>query len=138
MKNRDRAFRKNKTFGFLLPFKDANTDGAFSMSTTSVEKYKSNLYNVLFTGVGQRVMMPTFGTRISMLLFEGTTEDIFDSIKSEIISAANRWVPEIRITGIDFGDKLENLENNNIQMIIHFSLKNDETVQEFIEIEMSV
>ena len=138
MKNRDRAFKKNKTFGFLMPVENSNQHGVFGMSRTSTDKYKSNLYNLIFTGLGQRVMMPTFGTRIPLLIFENLEDDVFIAIKTEIIEAVARWIPEIKIEEVGFEDKLVNLENNKIQMTIKFSLKRDETIQEFIEIEMRV
>lgn len=138
MKNRDRTLKKDRTFNIILPVKNSNREGVFSLSTTSIEKYKSNLYNLLFTGLGQRVMVPTFGTRIPLLLFENSEEDLYQNVRSEIVSSVSRWIPEIVIKDIQFKNEASNLENNRIDMTIKFALKKDETVQQMIEIEFGV
>lgn len=138
MKNKDMAFLKNKTFGIKVPINRSNYGGIFEMSSDSIGKYKSNLYTLIFTNSGERVMVPRFGTRIASLLFENLGDDLLSSIKSEIIDATSRWIPEIKITSIEFKDAENSLENNEINMTINFSLKSDQTIQDFIDIEVNL
>ena len=136
VRNRDSAFIKDRTFNILNPIVNSSRDGLFKMSTTSIEKYRSNLYTLIFTGIGERVMEPEFGTRVKYMLFEPLTTSIYEAIKGEIKASAARYIPEIRIDSISFGDELEDAENNKVSMKIDFSLKLDPTIQDFIEIEM--
>lgn len=137
-RNRDSALNKTKTFNIINPIQNATEDGVFKLSRTSLEKYKANLYTLIFTGEGQRVMMPTFGTRIPYLLFEPMSEDIYNTIDKEIRDKTQYWIPEIIIDDIDFGDRASDVENNKISIKISFHLNVDPTIKDFIEIEMGV
>lgn len=136
VKNRDSAFGKYRTFNILNPVVNSTHDGVFGLSTTSLEKYKSNLYTLIFTGIGERVMEPNFGTIIKYLLFDQITDTTYGKITQDIVDKASIWIPEIAILGVDFGDKLSDTENNRISIRINFALKLDPTIQDFIEIEM--
>ena len=135
-RNRDSAFSKDRTFSIVNPIAQSARDGVFRMSTTSLEKFKANLYTLVFTGVGERPMQPEFGTIIKYLLFEPLTEDAYARVKQDIIEKTDYWIPEIDILRISFGDELEDRENNKLTIKIDFTLKVDNTVQDFIEIEM--
>ena len=138
-RNRDRAFGKlDRTFNIVNPITNSIRDGIFKMSTTTLEKYKSNLYTLIFTGVGERVMEPAFGTMVKYLLFEPLAETTYGEIEKEIYDKVAYWIPEILIEKIDFGNQLEDRENNKVSMKISFTLKIDPTIQDFIEIEMGV
>lgn len=135
---RDTAFRKTKTLNIVNPIKGATTDGIFKMTATSLEKYKSNLYTLLFTGVGERVMEPDFGTLLKYMLFEPLTEDIEENIKREIIQKTAFYIPEILIQRISFDGSEEALENNKIALRIDFILKTDPTIKDFVELEIGI
>jgi len=137
-KRRTEAFNKVNNFNIKNPIQNADGDGIFQMTKTSIDKYKSNLYTLIFTGVGERVMVPEFGTRLKYMLFENITKDVLASLKSEIISKANFWVPEIDIIDIEYPDIESDIENNRINMKILFSLKVDPDIQDFIEVDLGV
>lgn len=137
-RNKSSAFKKYRTFNIDNPIKKSTRDGIFKMTDNSLDKYKSNLYTLIFTNVGQRPMFPEFGTIIPNLLFEPIDDQILEQIYDEIVTKAKIWVPEIEITQIIFDDKETNLDNNKISMTIKFRLKKDETIQDFIEIEMGM
>jgi len=137
-RNRDNAFRKNNTFNIINPIQNAQEDGVFTLSRTSLEKYKANLYTLLFTGTGERVMMPDFGTRLKYMLFANMSETMYVSIEKDIREKAQYWIPEIVIQKIEFGDELEDRENNKISLKITFALRADEKIQDYIEIETGV
>ena len=137
-RNRDNAFRKSKTFNIINPIQYSTRDGLFKMSETTLEKYKSNLYTLIFTGTGERVMLPNFGTVVKYLLFEPLTNDTTQKIKRDIIDKTAIWIAEINIVAVDIDDDVENLVNNKLAIRIDFNLKRDATIQDFIEIEMGV
>ena len=135
-RNRDSAFRTDRTFNIINPIAQSKRDGIFRLSNTSIDKYKSNLYTLIFTGIGERVMEPNFGTILKYTLFEPLTEDTHESIRRDILQKTSFWIPEIQITNIEFSDELANLENNKVSLKIDFELTADESIQEFIEIEI--
>lgn len=135
-RNRDSAFIKDRTFNIMNPIAQSKRDGVFRLSNTSIDKYKSNLYTLIFTGVGERVMLPEFGTILKYVLFDQITDDIYEDIKRDIINKAAIWIPEIVINEVSFGDVQAQAENNTISIKIDFSLAADDTIQEFIEIEI--
>lgn len=51
---------------------------------TDIELVKIDLYNHIFTRLGERVKMPTFGTSIPDMLFEPLTEDLVFRIEVEL------------------------------------------------------
>jgi phage baseplate assembly protein W len=135
-RNRNTAFIKDRTFNIINPIANSVRGGVFRLSTTTLEKYKANLYTLIFTGVGQRVMEPNFGTTIQYLLFEPLVEGTQGRIKQEIYDKVEIWIPQIEILSVIFGDEVESAENNKVMMKISFTLKLDPSIQDFIEIEM--
>lgn len=137
-RNRNSAFQKDRTFNIINPIAQATRDGVFKLSTNSIEKYKANLYTLIFTGIGERVMEPEFGTLLKYLLFEPLTTDTNNKIQKDIIEKVAFWIPEINIIAVVIDDDVEDLVNNRVAIRIDFNLKRDSTVQDFIEIEMGV
>lgn len=135
-RNRDSAFTVDRTFNIINPIAQSKRDGVFRMSTTSIDKYKSNLYTLIFTGIGERPMEPNFGTMLKWFMFEQLSSDTYEKIKTDILERVSHWIPEITITSITFGDELNDRENNRISLKLSFRLTNDPTIQDFIEIEM--
>jgi phage baseplate assembly protein W len=138
MRNRDKVFQRRVTFNIINPIRNSTTDGVFDLSETSLDKYKSNLYTLIYTGLGERVMLPQFGTRIKYLLFEPMSETLFADIEKEIREKAAFWIPEISILSIEFPEKEENMENNKIDMKINFALNVDPDIKDFMEITLGV
>lgn len=137
-KNRNTAIRTHRTFSITNPIARAIGLGVFTLDDTSSSKYKSQLYSLIFTGLGQRVMLPLYGTRIPYLLFEPHVSGLYEKIADEIRSAAAYWIPDINIDRIDFGTDEADVENNRIAFTIHFSLKLDSSIQDFIKIEATL
>lgn len=137
-RNRDEAFKTNRTFNIVNPISQSNRDGIFKMSSSSIEKYKSNLYTLIFTSIGERPMEPYFGTLLRYYLFDQITDETYDKIKSDIIQKVSYWIPELQIDSITFEDIDGNKENNRITIKLSFHLTLDPTIQDFIEIEMGV
>ena len=137
-RNKTVVLQKQKTFNIVNPIRRSKEDGMFDLSSTSMEKYKSNLHTLIFTGIGERIMLPEFGTRIPQLIFEPIDESVFTDIEDEIREKVKFWIPEIKIDSIEFRDIDSGIENNKISFKLNFSLRKDETVQDFIEIEMRV
>lgn len=86
-----RAFYKGITFnGF-----DENK----SFRRTDVELVKQDLLNHIFTRRGERVMMPTFGTRIPDLLMEPMDNTSIFTIRNDLLEVFN-YDPRVNLRSL--------------------------------------
>jgi phage baseplate assembly protein W len=88
----------NKAIGVSLPF---NASGVFNKTYSTKDQIKSNLINLLLTSKGERVLNPEFGADLPRLLFEPSTEDLYDKIRDQIFSNTSIYIPEITLINID-------------------------------------
>jgi phage baseplate assembly protein W len=89
--------QKNIAIGVALPF---NGPGVFNSTYTTKDQIKSNLVNLLLTGIGERVMNPNFGTDLKRFLFEGITDSNSELLKNSLLFSISLYVPEITVTSI--------------------------------------
>jgi len=61
---------------------EMQTNKTFNLN--DIELVKSDLINHIFTKIGSRVRMPTFGTRIPNLVFEPIDEDTLSLVEEEL------------------------------------------------------
>lgn len=67
-----------------------------SFQILDVECVKRDLVNHIFTLQGSRVMQPTFGTIIPMLVFEPLDQELTDTLQSELERVFN-YDPRVQI-----------------------------------------
>jgi len=67
-----------------------------SFRLSDLELVKMDLLNHIFTRRGERVMMPTFGTRIPEMVFEPLDDDTLETIEDEL-RAVFEYDPRVRI-----------------------------------------
>lgn len=78
--------------------KDWGTHRTFNL--TDIDLVKRDLMIHIFTIKGERVMMPNFGTRISMLAFEPNDEDTRSAIESDLTDVFN-YDPRVELMGLE-------------------------------------
>lgn len=71
-------------------------NGAKTFSTADVETIKRDLLNHIYTIPGERVMMPTFGTRIPLLAFEPLDEETVKIIDEDLRRVID-YDPRVRL-----------------------------------------
>lgn len=78
-----------------------------SITLTNIELVKRDLLNHIFTRKGDRVKMPTFGTRIPDLLFEQLTDSVLLDIELELeeVFAYDPRVEQVSLNILPFYDK---------------------------------
>jgi len=102
----------------------SESNGIFAVNFTTIDQVKDNLYNLIMTKKGERLMQPEFGCDLWKVVFQPLVDSEIEGIvESAIISAAERWLPEIDIREIviDTSDDLK--EINSFGVEIAFSLK---------------
>jgi phage baseplate assembly protein W len=107
----------------------STSNGAFAVNFTSINQAKSNLQNLILTKKGERLMQPEFGCDIWKIIFEPIIEgDIESKIEKSILDAVNTWLPYLNIDTILFDYDENDIDTNQIQLEIQFSLKSNSNV----------
>lgn len=75
---------------------------------SNFEVVKQDLYNHIFTAKGDRVMMPTFGTRIPLLTFEPNDENTRKIIEDDLRMVIE-YDPRVRLVDM----QVVSLNDNN-------------------------
>ena len=106
--------QKNIAIGVSLPF---NGSGVFNSTFTTKDQIKSNLVNLLLTGIGERVMNPNFGTDLKRFLFEGINDSNSELLKNSLLFSIGLYIPEITVTNIIVQP---NTDYNSIDLYINY------------------
>lgn len=122
------------TLNVEFPFKNTILTGVFSTTNRTIDMYKSDLYSLLLTKRGERMMIPTFGSPIYEFMFENLSDDIIGLLETEIRQVVALWIPEILIKEVS----VTNDGANTFSIVIHFSLQQDVEEMEQIKIEVNL
>jgi phage baseplate assembly protein W len=106
--------QKNIAIGVSLPFNKPITS-----TYTTKDQIKSNLINLLLTGIGERLMNPLFGTELRKFLFEGISEDNVENLKDSLLNSINFFIPDITVIEIIIAP---NADYNLIDLSINYVL----------------
>ena len=85
-----------------------------TFSTADFETVKEDLLNHIYTIPGERVGMPTFGTRIPLLAFEPLDENTLEIIREDLTTVFN-YDPRVRLKDIAL---LPMPDNNTIVALV--------------------
>ncbi len=80
-------------------FSTANWLETKSLSVTNIDLVKQDILNHIFTIRGERVQMPSFGTRIPLLTFE-QNDDITKSIIEEDLKTVFEYDPRVKLLSL--------------------------------------
>jgi|TARA_Y100000296_G_C5032362_1_gene185519 phage baseplate assembly protein W len=96
--------------GAKLPLSVDNVDGHFVLIKTLVDEIKQNLFHLIMTSPGERIMDIDFGVGIRNFLFEQMVSQTEGRIESRILSQVGKYIPFIVINDIRFdSNDYENL-----------------------------
>jgi len=79
-----------------------NFFGVIDTSTDPAKIYEDRVLTLLSTNIGQRPMLPNYGTNLGAALFENEN-DLTIAIDQTIRTAVANWVPEVSIDSIIIG-----------------------------------
>lgn len=91
----------NVGIGFQEPFGTSITGPSFKSTYTTIEALTQNLKNLLLTHKGERLLNPTFGSRLREILFEPNIDTIVIDIQDAIKEAVADWMEYITIRNIE-------------------------------------
>lgn len=86
---------ESKFKGLTIPVRK-KPGGYFATETTS-EIIKSSIKMILITKIGERVMTPSFGSRLHQLMFEPNDQVLQSLARRFVADAVQRWEPRIKM-----------------------------------------
>ncbi len=98
------------------------TDGRGGTATSSSDdKIRQAICIILGTPLGQRVMRPTFGSRLHELVFASTNAETLGLAELYVDQALTFWEPRIQI--IDVNAVVDDERPNALNIHIHYLIK---------------
>ena len=85
-----------------------------SLTISNIEAVKADLQNHIFTRIGERIMQPSFGTRIPELAFEPNDEETSRIINEDIMKVID-YDPRVELISLDI---LPFVDNNAIIVLV--------------------
>lgn len=117
--------------------KAPNSNGIFHVNFTTLNQAKDNLYNLIMTKKGERIMHPDFGCDIWSLAFSQLVNTEIDNlVENAIVSAVERWLPYLTITSIVIDDNPDIVDSNTLKFEIGFALTSNQNLRENLEVNI--
>ena len=91
---------RRKTIGINFPFQDSTNGDFLNLTTYPEMEIKANLIHLLLTRKGARYFLPEFGTNLYQYIFEPLTDSVITSIKNEIKTSCEVYLPNLKINNI--------------------------------------
>lgn len=112
--------------GVSLPF---TGNAVFNTTYTTKDAIKANLINYFLTDKRERVLNPTFGSGIRVLLFENVTEELLFTLKARILKELTSYFPRIEVKDLQIQSALD---TNTINVYMSYSIKNSNVDDEIL------
>jgi len=89
--------------GVALPW--GSTVKSFIEPKNNKQVIKTSVLFIILTNLGERCMMPEFGSPLMQYLFDPRDESMIGSIKQAVIDAISRWEDRVEVIelDVDFG-----------------------------------
>ena len=91
--------RVKKTYGLSYPL-TKNVEAGWFHKESGLELVRNNLTQLLSTNLGERIMLPGFGLNMRKYLFQPMDEQLFESIKQDILNAVSNYANNVRVLKI--------------------------------------
>jgi len=86
-------------YGFTFPQK-LNAKGFIEFTSDLQTLVKHSIYQILGTRIGERVMVPEFGSRLPELIFEPIDEVTISLARVYTIEAIEKWEPRVELNEV--------------------------------------
>jgi len=86
----------DKVQGLAYPL-TKNMNAGWFHKESGISLIRNNLKQLLSTDLGERVMLPGFGLNLKKYLFQPMDEQLFESIKREIVGTIYKYAKNIRV-----------------------------------------
>jgi phage baseplate assembly protein W len=92
------AGKLDKVYGVAWPV--GAHSGQYFTKASGYRLIRANIIQLLETGLGERLMLPSFGTNLKRMLFENINPLEVHEIREQIIEAYAKFMPKLEITNL--------------------------------------
>jgi len=96
---------------------------------TDVQDIKRSVRNLVMTNRFEKPFHPEVASHVRDLLFERFTPITFNLLRNRIETVLENYEPRVSVTDIEIDDSGQAMDNNNLNVRIFFTLKNDPQIQ---------
>lgn len=90
--------------------------------SVNVNAVMNSLFNIFNWMHGERILLPEFGSKLRMMLYEGITPYNEQQIVSEIKGAVSQWDPRIKILEVKDVTSTADEEDNSVRVEVIFQI----------------
>ena len=96
---------------------------------TDVQDIKMSVRNLVFTNRFEKPFHPEVASHVRDLLFERFTPITFNLLRNRIETVLANYEPRVSVTDVEIDDSGQAMDNNNLNVRIFFTLRNDPQIQ---------
>ena len=96
---------------------------------TDVQDIKRSVRNLVMTNRFEKPFHPEIASHVRDLLFERFTPITFNLLRNRIETVLANYEPRVSVTDIEIDDSGRAMDNNELNVRIFFTLKNDPQIQ---------
>lgn len=123
-----------------LPYPIIKHPRGLLRTQSGINQIKSDLLVLLLTNPGERVMLPSFGTPLNLLLFEPNDTIIVEQARQMIIDSISTWEPRVTIDQLEVTSGTSDSENSDDDKALNIKIKffDPENIQEVQELVLEL
>ena len=96
---------------------------------TDVQDIKRSVRNLVMTNRFEKPFHPEVASHVRDLLFERFTPITFNLLRNRIETVLENYEPRVSVTDIEIDDSGRAMDNNELNVKIFFTLRNDPQIQ---------
>ena len=96
---------------------------------TDVQDIKRSVRNLVMTNRFEKPFHPEIASHVRDLLFERFTPITFNLLRNRIETVLANYEPRVSVTDVEIDDSGRAMDNNELNVRIYFTLKNDPQIQ---------
>ena len=96
---------------------------------TDAQDIKRSVRNLVMTNRFEKPFHPEVASHVRDLLFERFTPITFNLLRNRIETVLANYEPRVSVTDVEIDDSGQAMDNNNLNVRIFFTLKNDPQIQ---------
>tara|TARA_B100000927_G_C16312496_1_gene408009 strand:- start:172 stop:573 length:402 start_codon:yes stop_codon:yes gene_type:complete len=112
----ERVSRNFKDVSMSFKINPLNNDLVALKNTTAISR---SVRNIIFTTPGEKFFEPTFGSRVSQMLFENMDDITAISIRDEIKNSIEIFEPRVQLTGVRVNP---DFDSNQYNAVINYKI----------------
>lgn len=96
---------------------------------TGVDKINDSIYTILSTKIGERFMLPEFGSKLYLVLFEPNNYIFRDLVNFYVKDALSKWERRIEVTDVNV---VTEVEGNIVPIEISYKITNSNFKETYV------